>query len=44
MIVYDNWIFPTGSGSQHALIHDVPIFTVPEFIKKIKKREKLDSE
>ncbi len=44
LIVHDNWIFPTGSGRQHALIHDIPILTVPEFIKKIKKREKLESE
>lgn len=44
LIVYDNWIFTTGSGSQHALINGIPIYSVPEFMKKIKKREKLEAE
>jgi hypothetical protein len=44
IIVYDSWIFPTASGSHYAQIHHIPIYTVPEFIKKIRKREKLHAE
>lgn len=44
LIVYDHWIFATHSGKDYAGIQRIPIFSVPEFIKAIKTRMKLDSE
>lgn len=41
LIVFDHWIFPTSSGKVYSSIQGIPIYSVPDFIKTIKKRYKL---
>lgn len=43
LIVYDSWIFATHSGRDYAGVERIPIFSVPEFIKAIKSRQKLEN-
>lgn len=42
IIVFDHWIFATSSGRQYSGIQGIPIFSVQDFIKTIKSREKLN--
>ena len=44
IIVFDHWIFATSSGKQYSGIQGIPIYSVPDFIKTIKSREKLINE
>jgi hypothetical protein len=44
LIVFDHWIFATSSGKDYSSIQGIPIYSVPDFIKAIKKRDKLDNE
>lgn len=44
LIVYDFWIFATYSGKSYAGVQRIPIFSVSDFIKTIKSRQKLENE
>jgi len=44
LIVFDHWIFATSSGKDYSGIQEIPIYSVPDFIKVIKNRERLDNE
>lgn len=41
LIVFDHWIFATSSGKDYSSIQRIPIYSVPDFIKAIKTRDKL---
>lgn len=44
IIVFDFWIFATSSGKDYSSMEKIPIYSVPDFIKAIKTRERLDNE
>lgn len=43
LIVHDHWIFATHSGKDYAGVERIPIFSVPDFIKAIKSRHRLEN-
>ncbi len=44
LIVFDHWIFATSSGKDYSKMQGLPVYSVPDFIKAIKTRDKLDNE